>query len=176
MNRFILAGILSIFGGFQQATVALADSPDSQPMTLTIEIRASSPEPDVRVTIVNTTGAVLNVYAVRPRNLIDIIVHDSRGNIVQPTKNVLFTYSTVAMSPIVLQPGQSYTVGANDPDLNRGWIPLTNWGYPDLQKGSYTISARPGFYLGGRADIKPYSDSETKLRPTANANLVSVEL
>ena len=176
MNRFILAGILPIFGGLQQPTVAVDDSLGSQAMTLRTEIRQSSPEPEVRVTIVNTTGRALDVYAVRPRNLIELIVQDSGGNAVQPTKNVLFTYSTVAMSPVVLQPAQSYIVGYNDPDLNKEWIPLTKWGYPDLQKGSYAIRARPGFYLGGRADANPYSDAEAKRRPTASANVASIQI
>jgi hypothetical protein len=173
MKRFALVGLLAILGNFQEVAKATADTVKS-PMTLTVEAREGPSEPQVRVTITNTTKAILTITMVKATDLLDILVQDSSGKLVEQRKPPSRGYRLIVPDR-KLKPGESFVAGSNWSDGNDGWVSLTEWGYPGL-KGSFTITARPGFYLNGSGDAKPYTEEEAKIRPAAVSNAITINI
>jgi hypothetical protein len=156
---------------------ALADDTSSglrSPVSLKVEVRQEPAGPEARITIINTSTQALYVSDVDPRELITVIVGGASGKLVEPTKIIMHTQSSSNRSLLKLQPGQRYVVAATRPEFGNGWVSLAEWGYPDVSRGRYTVTARLGIYFGGMSGVKPYTAQEAKVRPSSISTVVRI--
>jgi hypothetical protein len=120
-------------------------------MKFSIESRQidSTSDPDLQITITNTSSSVMDVPIVPPRELVTLAVCNSIGTIIMPTHLTPVMGSAGIMYPKRLQPGESYVI--TNLQLSP-WISLSSLGYPNLTPGTYTAGVFAGILLGGSHD------------------------
>jgi hypothetical protein len=111
----------------------------------------------VRLELFNTARAPITFLRYPPWADVRLVVTDSAGRVVAPTKSPAPIY--IVSSRKVTIPGG----GAQVPTWNNGeWFSLRNWGYALLGAGRYTIVGIPVLsVVGGARGGSPQSNTVT---------------